>query len=93
MTRDFDRDASRYPLSSDGKLVYLLVPEAGKENLYRVAAQGGKPELVIEPATGGEIGLVAVFGDGDALDQLHDEVRPARFRGPGVENAGDVARV
>ena len=57
VTRDFDRDAARYALSSDGKLVYLLVPEAGKENLYRVAAQGGKPELVIEPATGGYTSL------------------------------------
>ena len=57
VTRDFDRDAARYALSSDGRLVYLLVPEAGKENLYRVAAQGGKPELVIEPATGGYTSL------------------------------------
>jgi dipeptidyl aminopeptidase/acylaminoacyl peptidase len=57
VTRDFDRDAARYALSSDGKLVYLLVPEAGKENLYRVAAQGGKPELIIEPATGGYTSL------------------------------------
>jgi dipeptidyl aminopeptidase/acylaminoacyl peptidase len=57
VARDFDRDAARYALSSDGKLVYLLVPEAGKENLYRVAALGGKPELVIEPATGGYTSL------------------------------------
>jgi dipeptidyl aminopeptidase/acylaminoacyl peptidase len=57
VTRDFDRDAARYALSSDGKLVYLLVPEAGKENLYRVAAEGGKPELIIEPATGGYTSL------------------------------------
>jgi len=57
VTRDFDREAARYALSSDGKLVYLLVPEAGKENLYRVAAQGGKPELIIEPATGGYTSL------------------------------------
>jgi dipeptidyl aminopeptidase/acylaminoacyl peptidase len=57
VTLDFDRDAARYALSSDSKLVYLLVPEAGKENLYRVAAQGGKPELIIEPATGGYTSL------------------------------------
>jgi dipeptidyl aminopeptidase/acylaminoacyl peptidase len=57
VTRDFDRDAARYALSSDSKLVFLLVPEAGKENLYRVAAQGGKPELIIEPATGGYTSL------------------------------------
>jgi dipeptidyl aminopeptidase/acylaminoacyl peptidase len=57
VTRDFDRETARYALSSDGKSAYLLVPEAGKENLYRVAAQGGKPELVIEPATGGYTSL------------------------------------
>jgi dipeptidyl aminopeptidase/acylaminoacyl peptidase len=57
VTRDFDRDAARYALSSDGKSAYLLVPEAGKENLYRVATQGGKPELIIEPATGGYTSL------------------------------------
>jgi dipeptidyl aminopeptidase/acylaminoacyl peptidase len=57
VTRDFDRDTARYAVSSDSKLVYLLVPEAGKENLYRVAAQGGKPELIIEPATGGYTSL------------------------------------
>ena len=57
VTRDFDRDAARYAFSSDSKLVYLLAPEAGKENLYRVAAQGGKPELLIEPATGGYTSL------------------------------------
>jgi dipeptidyl aminopeptidase/acylaminoacyl peptidase len=57
VTRDFDRETARYALSSDGKYAYLLVPEAGKENLYRVAAQGGKPELVIEPATGGYTSL------------------------------------
>jgi dipeptidyl aminopeptidase/acylaminoacyl peptidase len=57
VTRDFDREAARYALSSDGKFAYLLVPDASKENLYRVAAQGGKPELVIEPATGGYTSL------------------------------------
>jgi dipeptidyl aminopeptidase/acylaminoacyl peptidase len=57
VTRDFDRETARYALSSDSKFAYLLVPEAGKENLYRVAAQGGKPELLIEPATGGYTSL------------------------------------
>jgi len=57
VARDFDRDVARYALSSDGKSAYLLVPEAGKENLYRVATQGGKPELIIEPATGGYTSL------------------------------------
>ncbi len=57
VARDFDRDASRYALTPDSKIIYLLVPEAGKENLYRVAADGGKPTLVIEPATGGYTSL------------------------------------
>jgi dipeptidyl aminopeptidase/acylaminoacyl peptidase len=57
VARDFDREPSRYALTPDAKLVYLLVPEAGKENLYRVAAAGGKPSIVIEPATGGYTSL------------------------------------
>ena len=37
--------------------------------------------------------LVAVLGDGNALDQLHDEERPARLGAAGVEHAGDVGVV
>jgi dipeptidyl aminopeptidase/acylaminoacyl peptidase len=55
--RDFDREPARFVLTSDSGTAYLLVPEAGKENLYRVAADGGKPELVLEPATGGYTSL------------------------------------
>ena len=40
-----------------------------------------------------QVVVVAVLGDRHAVDQLHDEVRPARFRGPGVEDAGDVDMV
>ncbi len=57
VARDFDREPARYALTPDGKQVYLLVPEAGKENLYQVAADGGKPLLIIEPATGGYTSL------------------------------------
>ncbi len=57
VARDFDREPSRFALTPDGKQVYLLVPDAGKENLYQVAADGGKPALVIEPATGGYTSL------------------------------------
>ena len=57
VARDFDREPSRYAFTPDSKLVYLLTSEAGKENLYRVAADGGKPVLVIEPATGGYTSL------------------------------------
>ena len=57
VARDFDREPSRYALTPDSKFVYLLAPEAGKENLYRVAADGGKPAQVLEPATGGYTSL------------------------------------
>jgi dipeptidyl aminopeptidase/acylaminoacyl peptidase len=57
VTRDFDREAAHYALTSDGKFVYLLVPDAAKENLYRVSTEGGKPVLVVEPATGGYTSL------------------------------------
>jgi dipeptidyl aminopeptidase/acylaminoacyl peptidase len=57
VTRDFDRETPRYALTPDSRTVYLLVPEAGKEMLYRVPAEGGKPVLVIEPAVGGYTAL------------------------------------
>jgi dipeptidyl aminopeptidase/acylaminoacyl peptidase len=57
VTRDFDRETARYALTQDGKFVYLLVPDAGKENLYRVAAGGAKPVLALEPAAGGYTAL------------------------------------
>jgi dipeptidyl aminopeptidase/acylaminoacyl peptidase len=56
-TRDFDGDTTHYAVSADGKLVYLLVEEAGKVNLYRVSAAGGKPVLAVEPASGGYTSL------------------------------------
>ncbi len=73
VTRDFDRETAHFALSPDGKFAYLLVPEAGKENLYRVSADGGIPVLVVAPPTGGytalEIGqkaaapqLIAAYG-------------------------------
>ncbi|HEY2676823.1 MAG TPA: S9 family peptidase [Steroidobacteraceae bacterium] len=57
VTRDFDRETARYALVPDGKIVYLLVPDAAKENLYQVSADGGKPGLVIEPPHGGYTSL------------------------------------
>jgi dipeptidyl aminopeptidase/acylaminoacyl peptidase len=57
VTRDFDRETAHYALTPDGKLVYLLVPEAGKENLYRVPVEGGTPVLVLAPPTGGYTAL------------------------------------
>jgi dipeptidyl aminopeptidase/acylaminoacyl peptidase len=57
VTRDFDRETARYALTPDGRMVYLLVPDAAKENIYRVSADGGTPELLIEPPTGGYTSL------------------------------------
>src|SRR3984957_3772351 len=57
VTRDFDRETARYALTPDGKLIYLLVPDAANENLYRVSTDGGKPTLVIAPTTGGYTAL------------------------------------
>jgi dipeptidyl aminopeptidase/acylaminoacyl peptidase len=57
VTRDFDRDVAQYAVTADGKSAFVLAQDAGKENLYRVASEGGKPVLVIEPATGGYTAL------------------------------------
>jgi dipeptidyl aminopeptidase/acylaminoacyl peptidase len=57
VTRDFDRLTVHYALTSDGKLAYLLVQDAAKENLYRVSTEGGKPTLAVEPAVGGYTAL------------------------------------
>jgi dipeptidyl aminopeptidase/acylaminoacyl peptidase len=57
VTRDFDRETARFALTPDGRFAYLLVPEAGKENLYRVSPAGGKPVLMVAPPTGGYTSL------------------------------------
>jgi dipeptidyl aminopeptidase/acylaminoacyl peptidase len=57
VTRDFDRETAHYAPTADGKYVYLLVPEAAKESLYRVAVGGAKPTLLFEPPTGGYTAL------------------------------------
>jgi dipeptidyl aminopeptidase/acylaminoacyl peptidase len=57
VTREFDRETAHYAPTPDGKFVYLLVPDAAQENLYRVSAEGGKPVLVMAPATGGYTSL------------------------------------
>jgi dipeptidyl aminopeptidase/acylaminoacyl peptidase len=58
VTRDFDRELDTYALTADSRTAYLLTPEAGRENLYRVAAAGGTPELVIGNTVGGYEQLV-----------------------------------
>lgn len=58
VAKDFDREPARFSLSPDSKTVFILAPEAEKENLYKVAADGGKPVLVAAPKTGGYTSLV-----------------------------------
>ena len=44
----------------------------------------------LQPLAGRQAVVVAVLGDRDALDQLHDEERAAVLGRPGVEDLGDV---
>ena len=53
-----------------------------------IAWQTGTNKL--QPLARREVVVVAVRGDRNALNQLHDEIGPAGFRGPGVEHSGDV---
>jgi len=53
VARDFDRDVDGYAVTPDSRTLYMIVPEAGMENLYRLPVAGGKPELVIAPKLGG----------------------------------------
>ena len=57
VARDFDRETAAYAITPDSRAVWLLAPEAGKENLYRVDAAGGAPVKAIEPDVGGYTAL------------------------------------
>jgi len=59
VTRDFDKEIEAFALTPDSRTVYLLTPEAGRQNVYRVAATGGAPEQVITPEVGGYTALVS----------------------------------
>ena len=53
MTGAFDREVDGYAVTPDSRTLYLTVPDAGMENLYRLPVVGGKPELVVAPKVGG----------------------------------------
>ena len=53
VTRNFDREVSGYAVSADSRSVFLLVPDSGRQGLYRVTAAGGDPVRVIAPEVGG----------------------------------------
>ena len=57
VTRDFDHEVSAYALSADSRSAYLLVPESGRSNLWRVAAAGGTPKRVMAHEVGGYTAL------------------------------------
>ncbi|MDB5429971.1 MAG: prolyl oligopeptidase [Caulobacter sp.] len=57
VTPGFDRQTARFVATPDSKTLYMLVPDAAQENLYRVPVKGGVPELVMAPAVGGYTGL------------------------------------
>ena len=57
--------------------------------LHRLADR----EEQFQPLAGRELVAVAVVGDRDALDQLHDEVGPAAVGRAGIEHPGDVGVV
>jgi dipeptidyl aminopeptidase/acylaminoacyl peptidase len=81
VTQDFDREAARYALTPDGKTVYLLVPDAGKEKLFRVNAAGGKPALVIDPAVGGytALNIPAKAGQAQLIAGYGSAVNPSEI--------------
>lgn len=58
LTAGFDRAPARFAVTPDSRQIYMLVPEAANENIYRLGIDGGKPELVIAPRTGGYTSLV-----------------------------------
>jgi dipeptidyl aminopeptidase/acylaminoacyl peptidase len=52
LTRDFDRSITTYAVAADSRRILLLAEDAGHENLYGVAAAGGRVDLLLAPGTG-----------------------------------------
>lgn len=57
VTTDFDREPARFQPTADSRTVYMSVPEAAKQAIYRVPVSGGRPERVIDPPSGGYVTL------------------------------------
>jgi dipeptidyl aminopeptidase/acylaminoacyl peptidase len=57
VTRAFDREVTAFALTPDSRTAYLIVPMAGRQHLYRVAAAGGMPAAVATPSVGGYTAL------------------------------------
>ena len=59
VTRDFDHEVAVFALTPDSKTAYLIVPESGRENLWRVPSAGGTPVRVIAHEAGGYTALAS----------------------------------
>jgi len=64
---ELDREVAGFAITPDSRTVYLRVPEATHENLYRVAAGGGPAARVLAPATGGYLELVSARASGSPV--------------------------
>ena len=76
-----DEDVRRLQVAVDDPLLVRVLH--GRANLLEQA----KALLNAEPVR------VAELGEGDALDEFHDEVRLAGVRGAGIEQLGDVGMI
>ena len=76
-----DQDVGRLEVAMDDPL------------LVRVLNRLADVHEQFQPVGDRQVVAVAVVGDGDAADQLHDEVGAAAVGGPGVNDAGDVGVV
>jgi dipeptidyl aminopeptidase/acylaminoacyl peptidase len=52
LTSALDRPAGAFGLSSDGRTVFFLSEDAGRDRLYSVPVTGGRPALLIAPTAG-----------------------------------------
>lgn len=79
VTPGFDGLLGSFAPTGDGRTAYLIVPEEGRGNLYRVAIAGGKPERVAAPAVGGytSLSIPAKARGLELIAQYGSSVNPA----------------
>jgi dipeptidyl aminopeptidase/acylaminoacyl peptidase len=58
----WDRSVSGFTVSPDGRSVYVEAEDDGSVKIFRFPSEGGAPELVYSPASGGLSGLRAAAG-------------------------------
>ena len=76
-----DQDVTRLDVAVDDAL------------LMRVLHGLADGDEQLQSLAGRQVLLVTELRDGDAVDQFHDEVRPARIRRPGVKHFCDVGMI